>query len=124
MDERIYLKVKIKSLAAEAKIIRLEEKRAKRVSIRDGLADHRRGVVRIEARHTHLAYGFLRGKEYKQIEAKAHEAPDWKRVRKMIQKYCVHRAACLWKKAITDREETLKRFDEWVEKAQAVEVVS
>ncbi len=117
MDERIYLKVKIKSLAAESKIIRLEEKRARRVSIRNGLADHRRGIVRHESRHTHLAYGFLRGKEYRQIEATAHEAPDWKKVRKMIQKYCVHRDACLWKQAITDREEILKRFDEWVEHA-------
>lgn len=120
-DERAYLKVKIKSLAAEAKIIRLEEKRAKLGSIRDGLADHRRGIVRTEARHAQLAYGFLRGKEYKQIEAKAHEAPDWSRVRKMVQKYGIHRAACEWKQAIEGREEMLKRFDAW---AQTTEVVS
>lgn len=130
MDERAYLKVKIKSLAAEAKIIRKETKRAKLISIKNGLYRHRIDVVRVEARHTHLAYGFLRGKTYQQIEHNAQEAPNWPKVRKMIEKYGTHLAP--WS-LNTERyqeyearvaenkkqlEEVLKRFDEWVEAAK------
>ncbi len=127
MDERTYLKVKIKSLAAEAKIIRLETKRAKRASIKDGLALHRKGIVRFEARHTHLAYGFLRGREYRQIENKAREAPDWAKVRKMIEKYGTHLDGssedCGYSDHRDRKKAVLKCFDEWVERAQA-EVMS
>lgn len=120
MDERTYLKVKIKSLAEEARIIRKETKRAKRVSIKNGLAEHRKGVVRNEARHTHLAYGFLRGREYRQMEPKAHETPNWDKVRKMVSKYGTHFGAYgyeNWKQERADREELLRRFDAWLEQA-------
>lgn len=129
MDERTYLKVKIKSLAEEARIIRLETKRARTVSIKNGLALHRKGIVRNEARHTCLAYGFLRGLEYRQMEHKAFVAPDWKKVRRMIDKYGVHFAS--WgdaesyadyevrcKEAKQAKEEQLTKFDQWVERAQ------
>ena len=81
-----YLKVKLKSLAAEAKIIRLEETRS-RGGIRNGLHEHRVGIVRFESRHTHLAYAFLRGKEYEQVEKTCKTPPDWRRVYKMVKKY-------------------------------------
>ena len=112
MDQRVYLKVKIKSLAAEAKIIRTEER--KNPKFRFGLAEHRRTVVRKEARHTLLAYGFLRGKQYQQIESKTHEKPDWARVEKMIEKYGTH-----WEEGQDHREyqknkaEALERFKAW-----------
>lgn len=130
MDERTYLKVKIKSLAEEARIIRKETKRARAISIKNGLALHRKGVVRHEARHTHLAYCFLRGREYREIEHKAHEAPDWAKVRKMIEKYGSHLAPwSLNTESYGDYEkrsqehkarkaEVLKRFDEWAARAQ------
>lgn len=120
MDERTYLKVKIKSLAEEARIIRRETKLAKSTSIKNGLAEHRKGVVREEARLTHLAYGFLRGREYRQMEAITHTTPNWDRVRKMVSKYGTHFAAYgyeNWKQEREDREQLLKRFDEWVEEA-------
>jgi len=60
-DERIYLKVKILSLAEESRIIRKETRAAKQDSIKNGLYLHRVWVVRTEARVTYLAYGFLRG---------------------------------------------------------------
>ena len=85
-DQRVYLKVKLKSLMAEARIIRLEESRNKH--FRTGLALHRRTVVREEARLTGLAYGFLRGRAYDQIE-KSEREPNWDRVKKMIDKYGV-----------------------------------
>lgn len=81
-----YIKVKIKSLAVEAKIIRHEEHAAKQQSrflkaigspeaeyaaarkLFWGLRDHRTIDVRTEARASLIAYGFLRGKRYRQIE--------------------------------------------------------
>lgn len=132
MDERIYLKVKVKSLADEARIIRLETKRARSLSIKNGLYRHRIDVVRFEARHTHLAYGFLRGKSYEQIEQKAHVAPNWAKVRKMVEKYGTHMAPwALNSESYGDYKiraeenkkqlaEVLQRFDEWVERAKLV----
>ena len=125
MDERVYLKVKIKSLADEARIIKREIKGKHSPSIKNGLRLHHINVVRVEARHTHLAYGFLRGREYWQLERKAKEAPDWKKVRRMIEKYGTH---CWWhynedsysayeqRKEESQRHlrETLERFDKWV----------
>lgn len=136
MDERAYLKVKIKSLAEEARIIRKETKRARLSSIKNGLYRHRIDVVRYEARHTHLAYGFLRGRSYEQMEQKAHVAPDWKKVRKMVEKYGSHlegwdynnesysdyEKRCQEHK--TRKEETLKRFDQWVIQARMQGVTS
>jgi hypothetical protein len=124
MDKRTYLKVKIKSLAEEARIIRKETKRARKASIKNGLALHRKGIVRHEARHTYLAYGFLRGLEYRQMEHKAFEAPDWAKVRRMIERYGLHNGYEneTWdfthSEANEFRKEQLKRFDLWVERAQ------
>jgi hypothetical protein len=92
-----YIKVKILSLAAEAKIIRKQEQKARshgNRSLRIGLADHRRGIVRHEARHAQLAYGFLRGMAYKKMEAKCHPGcgPDFGKVKNSIERYiCVRR---------------------------------
>ena len=122
MDERAYLKVKIKSLAEEARIIRKEEKRARRKSIRMGLADHRKGIVRTEARHTHLAYGFLRGRDYHQMESSTHEAPNWDKVRKMVEKYGTHldwgSEDCGYGDHKARKEEVRQRFEVWLTKAQ------
>jgi hypothetical protein len=123
MDQRVYLKVKVKSLAAEAKIIRKEEKRASRLSIRIGLRDHRVGIVRHEARHAQLAYGFLKGRSYAEMEGGSKQAPDWNKIRKMVEKYGSHYS---WLndgsptpgEAKLHLAETLKRFDQWVIEAQ------
>lgn len=82
----VYLKVKLKSLAAESKIIRKEENK-RSGTLRLGLQEHRRGIVREEARHTHIAYGFLKGMPYTKIEQKPKSEPNWDRVAKMILKY-------------------------------------
>lgn len=89
-DRRTYLKVKLKSLAAEAKIIRAEEKKAKKYKNQEllsGLEWHRKDVVRSAARHTLLAYAFIRGVPYKKVEAKCEKAPDLKRIMSMVQRY-------------------------------------
>lgn len=90
MDKRLYLKIKLKSLAAEAAIIRREENKLKRAHHGEetyGLTYHRKYVVRKEARYTGLAYGFLRGLPYSKIEIEPKREPDWKYVKSMVQRY-------------------------------------
>ena len=79
-NERLsHLKVKIKSLAAEAVIIRQE---ARKVSGRQRyvLNCHRTEVVRPAARHSLLAYSILRGRPYELMEKKCYQPPNWKTV--------------------------------------------
>lgn len=76
--ELIKLKINIKSLAAESKLIREEGQKIKEKHTGDCvafrmLAGHRRGVVRHEARAAQLLYAFLRGRDYRQVEPNA----DW-----------------------------------------------
>lgn len=89
-DRREMLRVKLKSLAVEAKFIRHEEKRTWG-EFREELHAHRIKVVRVEARHTGLAYGFIRGRTFEQMESnttpETYVIPDWERVRKMLKKY-------------------------------------
>lgn len=86
MDKRVHLKIKLKSLAAEARIIRLEERRH-RGPYQGDLHGHRVHVVRREARHSHLAYAFIRGHSYQAVEPKAKRAPDWEAVARLVSKY-------------------------------------
>lgn len=81
-----FLKVKIKSLAAEARIIRHEERKS-RGQLRNDLAAHRKGIVRREARHTQLAYGYLRNRPYRKLEQTCHRHPDWSSVERMVKRY-------------------------------------
>lgn len=85
------LRVKIKSLAEEARIIRQEERRVRgsRADTQRGyLHWHRVNIVRAEARAAQLAYAFLRGnRSYKQTEPNASE-PVWiDRVKRLVSKF-------------------------------------
>lgn len=95
-----YLKVKIKSLAAEARIIRHDEEvwrhreHDKGRPTFFGLRSHRTWDVRNEARHALLAYAFLRGRSYLSVEPlgktnKSRQSPliDWTRIHKLVVKY-------------------------------------
>lgn len=88
IDRREMLRVKLKSLAAEARIIRREELRT-HGALREELHRHRVDIVRKVARDTHVAYGLIRGRTYEQIEPKTNpdSAPDWDAVNKMVAKY-------------------------------------
>lgn len=105
------LKVKIKSLAAEAHIIRLEERRAGRSKypqpLRSSLREHRVGVVRSEQRLSLLAYAFLRGRPLYAVERKCKAAPDWTRVAKLVEKFGV----AAW--ATADRKAQAAAFEVW-----------
>src|SRR3990172_8779960 len=109
-----FLKIKVKSLAAEAKFIRKEERECKTLKVevpvkdRDGnvlrmktirklkvrkvemfnaLRNHRVGVVRSEARNTLIAYAFVRGKNYSTVAPKDKRLVDVDSVRRMVKKY-------------------------------------
>src|SRR5690348_6675706 len=85
---KTYIKIKIKSLAEEAKIIRQEElKFPGEYEVRRGLYEHRMNSVRPECRAANLAYGFLRGKSYEQIERNPKTKPNWSRVQRIAEKY-------------------------------------
>lgn len=108
----VYLKIKIKSLAAEARIIRREERRqlgsARYLKRRDWsrqvnerseeqltayschqrLHQHRVVGVRQEARAAQIAYGFLRGRRLSQIESpRMRDAPWWGRILRLVLRY-------------------------------------
>jgi hypothetical protein len=99
------LRVKIKSLAAEARIIVREERRALgrllRLSRSDrdpddvaaaqaeyvSLRAHRREVVSRAAREALLAYGFLRGRAYGRLEPANSSTPNWDAVWKVAERF-------------------------------------
>lgn len=95
-----FLKIKLKALAEEARIIRREEQRlrcsptlgediaAANTAERRSLYLHRVIAVREAARLTHLAYGFLRGRSYTAIEGHStYRAANWAEVLRMVRKY-------------------------------------
>lgn len=87
MEERtIHLKVKVLSLAAEARIIRRQAKRAKGM-VKWRLNQHRTEVVRDHSRHNLLAYGILRGVPYRKMEQKCSEKPDFDRVSSIAKRF-------------------------------------
>lgn len=102
-----FLRVKIKSLAAEAKIIRREEAKYRpQVSengIYESLHNHRTYPVRNEARSAQLAYGLLRGTEYSRIECKCFEPPNEIRIRDNVVRF-----------GLVNKDVALKRVKEWL----------
>lgn len=96
IDRREMLRIKLKSLATEAKYIRREEDRmawSNRGTLREELREHRTGVVRWEARATSLAYGFIKGYTRAQVENQRRQLPSHvdkdllKKVEAMVKRY-------------------------------------
>lgn len=103
------LKIKLKHLGQESRIIKHQEQkmRGRNWGAKSSyFREHRIHTVRFECRATHIAYGFLRGRDYRQIENcprwMGHELEKklWARVTMMVTKYGGREAAmCLndWK---------------------------
>lgn len=85
-DRLIHLRIKIKSLAAEAVIIRQEARKVSGMS-KWVLNDHRTRIVRDHSRHNLLAYGLLRRKSYAEMEKKCEIAPDFKRILEIAKRF-------------------------------------
>ena len=88
----LLLKIKLKSLAQEVRIIKAQEQKMKGPNWgpsyhRSLLQRHRLDDIRPEIRATHLAYGYLRGRHLTQIESCAKTEPNWDRVYAMVKKY-------------------------------------
>ena len=88
VDRREMLRVKAKSLADEARIIRREERRAMG-RLREELHLHRVNQLRWAARATFLAYGIVKGRSVDVIEVPGSDRSSelWKKVRTMVEKY-------------------------------------
>jgi hypothetical protein len=94
---KVYLKIKIKSLSEEARIIRCEEKKytvhgrfknhEKRSELNFGLHDHRVRVVKSALRSSFLAYAFIRGKSRVSVEHKCFVDPDFGEIGRLSYKY-------------------------------------
>lgn len=82
------LRVNIKSLAAEARIIRHEEEVCENC-YRYGLEIHRVTRLRRESRYAQLALGFLRGRKYTEVERsyKNAGAPDTKKLYEKLSRF-------------------------------------
>lgn len=99
-----FLKIKLKHLAEEVRIIKREESKYKgprwgQSWARVSLMVHRLYTVRPEIRDAHLAYGYLRGKERVQIESSATTEPNWENVLRIVKKYGTRKQA--------------EQFEEW-----------
>jgi hypothetical protein len=88
INRKIGLKVKVKHLAEEAKIIRKEEKRSYG-DTREWLHLHRVIDVRSECRASHIAYAFAKGTALAAVERYPQDIPVsvWSRVAKMVSRY-------------------------------------
>ena len=105
-----HLKIKIHTLADEARHIRREEQKALKRARHgkaaeefhgnvcdyrvdyyayEDLREHRTGPVRSHARSCQLAYGYLRGVPYKKIEQKHRpdNDPDWREIEKLVRRF-------------------------------------
>lgn len=89
-NHRHYLKVKIKSLAEESRIIRKEELKTSG-ELREGLYQHRIWDVRGEARAALMAYAYLRGKSVESVEPNAHQdylaSRAFNRAKQIVKKF-------------------------------------
>lgn len=101
-----FLRIKLKSLAAEQRIIRKAAKRHKQISKKMDattnpdkyspveyerhrslwldMNSHRRFHVRPIIRSAHLAYAYMRGTPYSKVESWCHEPPNWPEVAKNL----------------------------------------
>lgn len=89
---------------------------------RRGLASHRRFDVRPECRAANLAYAFLRGKEYRQVEPRTDPSTPvrWDRVRKLVERYGLQardqdfKELMTWQEFKEAKAEESRRLEEWI----------
>ena len=118
MDRLIEMKVKIKSLAEEARIIRHEEKKTTGFRYLR-LRQHRIWDVRRESRATQIAYACMRGVPYDAVEPNSRKDWNWKEVVSRAKKIALNFKPVMdWdnenynshKEAVEDHK---KKVEEW-----------
>lgn len=75
----------------------------------DNLYRHRKYIVRHEARHSQLAYAFLRGKAYSKTEDKALSYPNWDKIQEIATRF-----------SSDDKRVVAQKFEEWRQEAHAM----
>lgn len=109
MNERlIHLRIKVKTLVAESQIIRKEARKTKGM-VKWGLNDHRKTIVREHTRTNLLAYGFLRGIQYRAMESKCREKPSFESITRVAKRFGGSRIAKDLEVWIADAKEHLDR---------------
>ena len=116
------LRVKIKSLASESRIIRDEMERCKKSRGWDSrhydhLRDHRRGVVRREARKALLALAAIRGTPYLKVESRVRKENELGSVFQNSSFKDIHdqiKGMIPWYCSSSDRAELLKSVNDWI----------
>lgn len=106
-DRRLFLKIKLKNLRDEVALIKSHEERLKNhiavhmgmsehlKSLVDQMVHHRKFDIRNETRATLLAYGYIRGRNYHQLECTTRPESCFavkarvERVARMVNKYSV-----------------------------------
>lgn len=121
MNTRIeHLRIKIKTLAAEARIIRHAEDRAHRrgqMDLRESLCNHRREDVRAAARISLLALALLRDVPYSRLETSTRRPlrpEDWATVVKTAERF----SAPSWELSKEEQADRKARYDAWLEEAK------
>ena len=84
------LRVNVKSLAAEARFIRQEIRRADSPEAKEALAIHRMVRLKPEARLAHLALAFVRGRKYRQAENHARQEVNVQALTKKVNKFVAY----------------------------------
>ena len=110
------LRVNIKSLAAESKIIKKEIRKTSNTQIKNELHLHRISKVKTEARAANLALAAVRNIEYNVVESKATKTqPNWNRVKeKFLLHTCGPKNLCSETKRIAMTE----FIDRWIMQAK------
>jgi len=104
------LRVNIKSLANEAKVIRNEIKKCRDNNIKNALHLHKIWTVKAEARSTQLALAAIRGVPYSVVETNPKTRPDWCRIRKKVEHHTKH-----W---MHSNQNLLHSLDGWIREAK------
>lgn len=81
------LKVEIKSLATKSRALVVEIRRAANDIHLQSRLQMQRLQVRYELRHLHLAYGFLRGRSYVEMERETKSRPSFDKIEEYVKKY-------------------------------------
>lgn len=127
-----HLKVKVFALSAEMTYIRRQEakwkNRARYARLKgksdayqhQALCSHQahRYELKTEARNSHLAYGYLKGRPYQQMEQICYgqlkgfgsSEPDWKAIESMVERFT---------KDETTPQDVMQKFAEWLADAKA-----
>lgn len=78
-----------------------------------GLQQHRKNAVRKEARDSHIALCFLRGRTFEEVEARRYTDPNWKNIERIVLSFTEE-----------DKRVTLQRLEEWIQRAKSVERIN